>query len=57
MIPKSVTPSRIVENFKEVELSPEDIKEIDSVGKEQRRFNIPYIASKLAPRMIYRDGF
>ncbi|KAG0649373.1 D L-glyceraldehyde reductase [Hyphodiscus hymeniophilus] len=46
VIPKSVTPSRIVENFKEVELSPEDIKEIETVGKEQRRYNIPYIANK-----------
>ena len=49
MIPKSVTLSRIVENFKEVELSPEDIAEIEAVGKEQRRYNIPFIASKLFP--------
>jgi hypothetical protein len=41
-----VTPSRIVENFKEVELSPEDIAEIETVGKEQRRYNIPFTASK-----------
>jgi len=46
VIPKSVTPSRIVENFKEVELSPEDIAEIEAVGKEQRRYNIPFIANK-----------
>jgi len=45
VIPKSVTPSRIVENFKEVELSPEDIAEVETVGKEQRRYNIPYTAS------------
>jgi L-glyceraldehyde reductase len=49
VIPKSVTPSRIVENFKEVELSPEDIAEIEAVGKEQRRYNIPFTASKLFP--------
>jgi L-glyceraldehyde reductase len=48
VIPKSVTPSRIVENFKEVELSPEDIKDIEVVGKQQIRYNIPYIASKLS---------
>ncbi len=46
VIPKSVTPARIVENFKEVELSPEDISEIESVGKEQRRYNVPYVANK-----------
>jgi len=47
VIPKSVTPSRIVENFKEVELSPKDITEIESIGeKAQRRYNVPYVANK-----------
>jgi len=46
VIPKSVTPARIVENFKEVELSPEDIAEIESVGKVQKRYNVPYVANK-----------
>jgi L-glyceraldehyde reductase len=46
VIPKSVTASRIAENFIEVELVEEDIKAIEGVGKEQRRFNTPYIASK-----------
>jgi len=46
VIPKSVTPARIVENFKEVELSPEDITEIESVGKVQKRYNVPYVANK-----------
>jgi L-glyceraldehyde reductase len=47
VIPKSVTPSRIQENFKEVELSNEDFEKIESIGKkEPRRFNIPYIANK-----------
>ncbi|KAG0646671.1 D L-glyceraldehyde reductase, partial [Hyphodiscus hymeniophilus] len=56
VIPKSVTPSRIVENFKEVELSPKDIAEVESVGKVQRRYNVPYVANK--PRWdinIYGD--
>jgi len=47
VIPKSVTASRIQENFKEVELSKEDFEKIEEIGKkEPRRFNIPYIANK-----------
>jgi L-glyceraldehyde reductase len=47
VIPKSVTASRIQENFKEIELSNEDFEKIESIGKkEPRRFNIPYIANK-----------
>ncbi|KAI8935419.1 mitochondrial glycerol dehydrogenase Gld1 [Plenodomus lindquistii] len=47
VIPKSVTASRIQENFKEIELSKEDFEKIESIGKkEPRRFNIPYIANK-----------
>lgn len=47
VIPKSVTPSRIQENFKEIELSKEDFEKIESIGKhEPRRFNIPYTANK-----------
>jgi L-glyceraldehyde reductase len=47
VIPKSVTASRIQENFKEIELSNEDFEKIEAIGKkEPRRFNIPYIANK-----------
>lgn len=47
VIPKSVTASRIQENFKEIELSKEDFEKIEEIGKkEPRRFNIPYIANK-----------
>jgi len=46
VIPKSVTASRIQENFKEIELSKEDFEKVESIGKEPRRFNIPYVANK-----------
>jgi L-glyceraldehyde reductase len=47
VIPKSVTASRIQENFKEVDLSDDDFAKVEEIGKkEPRRFNIPYIANK-----------
>lgn len=47
VIPKSVTASRIRDNFKEIELSKEDFEKIEQIGKdERRRFNIPYVANK-----------
>ncbi|KAL3956045.1 hypothetical protein ACCO45_008891 [Purpureocillium lilacinum] len=42
VIPKSVTASRIRENFQEVELDDEAIKAIDKLGEQPQRFNIPY---------------
>ncbi|KAE8393005.1 hypothetical protein ETB97_002773 [Aspergillus alliaceus] len=45
VIPKSVTASRIVENFQEVELTPEESAKITALGNE-RRYNVPYTANK-----------
>ena len=41
VIPKSVTPSRIRENFQEIELDDEAVKAIDAMAQDGRRFNIP----------------
>ncbi|KAM0753523.1 Aldo/keto reductase [Meredithblackwellia eburnea MCA 4105] len=45
VIPKSVTPSRIASNFKQVELSAEDVKAITDLGKGQGRvrYNTPIL--------------
>nr|XP_036579315.1 aldehyde reductase [Colletotrichum truncatum]KAF6786862.1 aldehyde reductase [Colletotrichum truncatum] len=42
VIPKSVTPSRIQSNFQEVKISDEDVQAINEIGKEPRRYNIPF---------------
>ncbi|GAD99583.1 aldehyde reductase (AKR1), putative [Paecilomyces variotii No. 5] len=46
VIPKSVTPSRIRENFKEIELQDDEFATIEEIGKQPRRYNIPYVANK-----------
>jgi L-glyceraldehyde reductase len=48
VIPKSVTPSRIAENFKEVELDQDDIAAIQKFSDEhqgRRRYNVPSTAN------------
>jgi len=45
VIPKSVTPARIQQNFQEIELTPAEFEQLNSF-KTQRRYNIPYIANK-----------
>jgi diketogulonate reductase-like aldo/keto reductase len=44
VIPKSVTPSRIISNFHVVELNDDDFKTINKLieGKEQKRLGDPY---------------
>ncbi|KAF3769149.1 hypothetical protein M406DRAFT_63094 [Cryphonectria parasitica EP155] len=42
VIPKSVTPSRIAQNFQEIKITDEDVKAINEIGeKEPMRFNVP----------------
>lgn len=41
VIPKSVTASRIKENFQEVELDDEAIKALDKIGEKPMRMNLP----------------
>ncbi|KAJ5133091.1 Aldo/keto reductase subgroup [Penicillium atrosanguineum] len=46
VIPKSVTPSRIRDNFKEIELLPEEVQKVSLLGQDRRRYNTPYAANK-----------
>lgn len=45
VIPKSVTPSRIRDNFKEIELTAEEVAKVSALGKDRKRYNTPYTAS------------
>ncbi|TDZ19843.1 D/L-glyceraldehyde reductase [Colletotrichum orbiculare MAFF 240422] len=42
VIPKSVTPSRIQSNFQEVKISDDDVRAINAIGNEPRRYNVPF---------------
>lgn len=42
VIPKSVTLSRINENFQEIDLDDEAIQAINKIGLEPHRFNVPF---------------
>ncbi|KKK25497.1 putative aldehyde reductase (AKR1) [Aspergillus rambellii] len=46
VIPKSVTASRIAENFQEVELTPAEIAKVSALGQNRRRYNTPYVANR-----------
>ncbi|KJZ69077.1 hypothetical protein HIM_11527 [Hirsutella minnesotensis 3608] len=41
VIPKSVNPARIQENFQEIELDDEAIQAVNKLGEKPQRFNIP----------------
>lgn len=56
VIPKSVTPSRIHQNFQEIKIDDEDIKAINSIGeKEPMRFNVPLTYSPKWDINIWED--
>ncbi|GAA6016423.1 hypothetical protein JCM10207_003856 [Rhodosporidiobolus poonsookiae] len=60
IIPKSVTPSRIEDNFKYVELKADDIAAIDAIGDESkggvyRRYNVPMTYSPKWPINVFGE--
>lgn len=56
VIPKSVTPSRIAQNFQEIKISDEDVKAINEIGeKEPMRFNVPLTYSPKWDINIWND--
>ncbi|GJJ08507.1 hypothetical protein Clacol_002725 [Clathrus columnatus] len=46
VLPKTVTPSRIIENFQQITLSKEDVEEIGLLAKSPIRYNIPALVNK-----------
>ncbi|KAJ9491395.1 hypothetical protein VN97_g1853 [Penicillium thymicola] len=46
VISKSVTPSRIRDNFKGIKLLPEEVQKVSLLGQDRRRYNTPYAANK-----------
>ncbi|GAA5927995.1 hypothetical protein JCM3775_002784 [Rhodotorula graminis] len=60
IIPKSVTESRIISNFKIVELSEDDIAAIDAIGDESKggsykRFNVPVTYNPKWPINVFNE--
>ncbi|GAA5889377.1 hypothetical protein JCM8208_007859 [Rhodotorula glutinis] len=60
IIPKSVTESRIISNFKIVELSDDDVAAIDAIGDESKggsykRFNVPVTYDPKWPINVFNE--
>lgn len=53
VIPKSVTASRIQDNFREIELTDEEVAKVSALGKDRKRYNTPYTASKFPALSAY----